>query len=106
MTAGVSSIWPLPGRAFRITMNPVMPMRAYAKKLRRSIETMPRHAYIFLKWLLILAAGMLTASALLYALGESLEARRWAVTLLETPAGVLLVGAIGLALLLDRNNSI
>ena len=65
---------------------------------------MPRHGYIFLKALLLLADAMLSASALLFALGSGTEARHWAVLLLETPAGVLLVGAVGLAVLLDREN--
>ena len=72
------------------------------KKLKRSIEQMPRPAYIFLKSLLALAALMLAASALLFALGRELSAQHLAVQLLETPAGVLLLGALGLALLLDR----
>lgn len=72
-------------------------------KLRRSIETMPRPAYIFLRALLALSAGMLLVSGLLFAVaGKNLSLRHLAVLLLETPAGVLLLGAVGLAFLLDR----
>lgn len=72
-------------------------------KLRRSIETMPRPAYIFLKLLLALSALMLTASALLFALGgRDLPRLHLAMLLLESPAGVLLLGGVGLAFLLDR----
>ena len=71
------------------------------KKIRRSIEEMPRPAYIFLKFLLVLALLMLAASALLFALGTTLSQRHLAVLLLESPAGVLLLGLFGLALLLD-----
>ena len=71
-------------------------------KIRRSIEEMPRPAYIFLKCLLALAALMLIASCLLFALGKSLPMLHLAVTLLETPAGVLLLGLLGLAFLLDH----
>ena len=82
-------------------MVPVIVMRW--KKLRRSIETMPRPAYIFLKILLALSAVMLATSALLLALcGRDTALRHLAVLLLETPAGMLLLGVIGLAFLLDR----
>ncbi len=74
------------------------------QKLRRSIEKMPRPAYIFLRALLALAALMLLISALLFALGgDRLSTYHLAVQLLETPAGVLLLGVIGLALLLDHS---
>ena len=73
------------------------------RKLKRSIETMPRPAYIFLKYLLRAAAAMLSASlALFLTAGRNPARLHLAVTLLETPAGVLLLGAIGLAFLLDR----
>ena len=72
------------------------------KKLKRSIETMPRAAYIFLKSVLAIAAVMLTVSFLLFRFAESLSARHLATLLLETPAGVLLCGCIGLAFMLDR----
>ena len=71
------------------------------KKLKRSIEQMPRCAYIFLKCLLMLAAGMLGASLLLF-LSPAPAARHLAVVLLENPAGLLLLGIIGLGILLDR----
>ena len=73
------------------------------RKLKRSIETMPRPAYIFLKYLLRAAAAMLCASlALFLTAGRDPARLHLAVTLLETPAGVLLLGAFGLAFLLDR----
>lgn len=71
----------------------------FLKKLKRGIEEMPRGAYVFLRAVLELAAAMLAASCLLYALGTQL---RLAQALLEAPAGVLLLGAFGLAFLLDR----
>lgn len=77
-----------------------MKMR-YAQKLCSSIREMPRGAYIFLKGVLALACLMLTASALLTALGGQRTAHL-ALALLETPAGVLLLGVVGLAFLLDR----
>ena len=74
------------------------------KKLKRSIEQMPRCAYIFLKYLLMLAAAMLSASLLLFlTAGTALPRLHLAVLLLESPAGVLLLGIIGLAFLLDRS---
>ena len=73
------------------------------QKLKRSIETMPRPAYIFLKHLLRAAAAMLSASLLLFlTAGTDLQRAHLAVLLLENPAGVLLLGAFGLAFLLDR----
>lgn len=64
---------------------------------------MPRPAYIFLKWLLCAAAGMLLASLLLFLTARSdLHQAHLAVLLLESPAGMLLVGAFALAFLLDR----
>ena len=73
------------------------------QKLKRSIETMPRPAYIFLKNLLRAAAAMLCASALLFmTAGADLARAHLAVLLLENPAGMLLLGAFGLAFLLDR----
>ena len=78
-------------------------IRMSMKKLRRSIETMPRPAYIFLKNVLRAAAGMLCASlALFLTAGRDPARLHLAVTLLETPAGMLLLGAFGLAFLLDR----
>ena len=74
------------------------------KKLKRSIEQMPRCAYIFLKLLLALTAGMLTLSLLLFLTADRAPLCRLhlAVLLLETPAGMLLLGMLGLAFLLDR----
>ena len=78
------------------------------KKLKRSIEEMPRPAYIFLRWLLILCCGMLALSLALFILRagffpRSRQIYHLAVLLLENPAGVLLMGAMGLAFILDRS---
>jgi len=75
------------------------------RKLKRSIETMPRCAYIFLKFLLMLSAVMLLCSLLLFLFKErnNLGHLHLAVLLLETPAGVLLLGQIGLAFFIDRS---
>ena len=87
-----------PGRKILLVMH----MRL-GQKIRRSIETMPRPAYIFLKAVLALSALMLLASSLLFALGgRDTSLLHLAVLLLETPAGVLLLSAVGLAFLLDR----
>ena len=73
------------------------------QKLKRSIEEMPRPAYIFLKCLLRLAAAMLSASlGLRLSAGGDLARAHLAALLLEAPAGLLLLGALGLAVLLDR----
>ena len=63
---------------------------------------MPQPAYIFLKTVLAISAGMLFLSMLLFTLGQDPASRHLAVLLLESPAGVLLLGVVGLALLLDR----
>lgn len=64
---------------------------------------MPRPAYIFLKYLLLTAAVMLSASlALFLTAGTNWRHLHLAVQLLESPAGLLLLGALGLAFLLDR----
>ena len=82
-------------------MNPVMFMRL--EKLRQSIEKMPRPAYIFLKTVLALCAGMLLLSAGLFAWGGGRrDLLHLAQLLLESPAGLLLLCAVGLAALLDR----
>ncbi|MGN1003165.1 MAG: hypothetical protein ACI4PC_10410 [Oscillospiraceae bacterium] len=71
------------------------------KKLKRSIEQMPRPAYIFLKLTLMLCCAMLALSLVLYGSG-SREARNLALLFLESPAGVLLLGGIGVCFMLDR----
>ena len=72
--------------------------------LRKSIEDMPRHAYIYLKLLLSLAAAILLASCVLtLCAGNDLALQHLADLLCETPAGMLLLGVIGLALLLDHS---
>ena len=64
---------------------------------------MPRPAYIFLRALLAIAAGMLMLSALLFSFcGNDLQSLHLATLLLESPAAILLLGALGLAALLDR----
>ena len=64
---------------------------------------MPRPAYIFLKYLLLTAAAMLAASLALHlTAGTNLHRAHLAALLLESPAGLLLLGAFGLAFLLDR----
>ena len=73
------------------------------KKLKQWLETMPRPAYIFLKSLLGAAAAMLFLSALLFlSAGKDLDRLHLAAVLLENPAGMLLLGMLGLAFLLDR----
>ncbi|MBE6914372.1 MAG: hypothetical protein E7472_05495 [Ruminococcaceae bacterium] len=74
------------------------------QKIKRSIESMPRPAYIFFRAVLALAAAMLLGSLLMFAAtpAHSRALRHLAVLFLENPAGVLLVGLIGLAFLLDR----
>ncbi len=73
------------------------------QKLKRSIEAMPRPAYIFLKLLLCAAAAVLSASLLLFlTAGADLPRAHLAVQLLEAPAGMLLLGILALAFLLDR----
>ncbi len=90
-------------------MRPIPPGRMEAvirmklNKLKRSIETMPRPAYIFLKNLLRAAALTLSASCLLFlTAGTDVRLLHLAVLLLENPAGMLMLGAFGLAFLLDR----
>ncbi len=76
------------------------------KKLKRSIETMPRPAYIFLKNSLRICVLMLMASLLLFWSSkdgiEDYERIKFAVLMLESPAGILLLSVIGLAFILDR----
>ncbi len=76
------------------------------KKIKRSIETMPRAAYIFLINNLRLVCLMLAVSLFLFASADSaladIERLRYARLFLENPAGVFLVGIIGWALLIDR----
>jgi len=73
------------------------------KKLAQSIEFLPRAPYIFLKYLLILADAMLLlASCLLLSGCGGHRPLLWAIHLTEHAAGVLLLGLMGLAVLLDR----
>ena len=77
------------------------------KKIKRSIETMPRPAYIFLKNSLLLCCVMLGASLLLFLSGsgaiEDYAKMKMALLMLENPAGILLLTGIGLAFILDRS---
>lgn len=64
---------------------------------------MPRAPYIFLKSLLALCCAMLALSLLLLLTAHGAPSRlHLAILLLECPAGVLLLGCLGLAFLLDR----
>ncbi len=64
---------------------------------------MPRPAYIFLKYLLRTAAAMLCMSLMLFlTAGRDPIRLHLAVVFLENPAGMLLLGALALAFLLDR----
>ena len=76
------------------------------KRLARSIENMPRPAYIFLRAVLLVSCVMLFAAFVLFAEHEQRPADhalyRTAVLLLENPAGVLMLGLIGLGFMLDR----
>ncbi len=69
------------------------------RKLKRGIERMPRGAYVFLRAVLALAAAMLAGACALYALGGH---PHLAEALLQNPAGVLMLGAVGVAVLLDH----
>ena len=77
------------------------------KTLVQSIRDLPRGAYIFLRSVLALSCAMLFVSFVLFlrfeqsgGLDHSLYMT--AVTLLETPAAVLLLGGVGLAILIDH----
>ena len=69
------------------------------KKLKHGIEKMPRGAYVFLRAVLALAAAMLAGACALYAAGDS---PHLAEALLQAPAGVLMLGVVGLAVMLDH----
>lgn len=75
------------------------------KKIKQSIETMPRCAYIFLKNVLFLSCVMLFAAAMLFISSDGTiadyEKIKYATLFLETPAGILLLGVIGTAILID-----
>ena len=68
---------------------------------------MPRPAYIFLKNILLLSCIMLVCSLALY-VTTTLRTRDYnrmklALYLLESPAGILLSGAVGFAIILDMS---
>ena len=78
------------------------------RKALRGIREMPRPAYIMLLFSLRLSCAMLFASLLLYlrccVLGEYERGLYMtAVLLLESPAGILLLGGIGTAFFIDRS---
>ncbi len=75
------------------------------KKIARSIRDMPRAAYIFLRAVLALCCLMLLVSFTMFVISEK---RPWdrdiymtAVLLLESGAGLLLLGGIGTAAFID-----
>lgn len=77
------------------------------KRIKRSIQRMPRSAYIFLKNSLILCDTMLFSSLVLFmssnGMVESFERTKMAQLMLESPVGVLLLTLIGLVFILDRS---
>lgn len=75
------------------------------QKLKRCIEALPHCAYIFLKYILMLSSVMLLCSLLLFVFtaNSNLGHMHLAIQLLEAPAGVLLLGSIGLAFFMDRS---
>lgn len=77
------------------------------KKLRRSIEEMPRPAYIFLKYTLLFCCILLCSSLILYLSSHEgfadYEKTKLAALMLETPAAILIISAICLAFILDRS---
>ena len=76
------------------------------KKIKRSIEEMPRPAYIFLKNSRMFSDILLFFSSLLYLsppdFPHHYERIRMAKFMLETPAGILILTLIGFAIILDR----
>ena len=71
------------------------------EKLRQALEQMPVPAYIFLRAVLKITVLMLALSLGFFLFGQGAEARGYAVVFLELPASILLLGAVGLALLWD-----
>ncbi len=76
------------------------------KKMKRSIEIMPRPAYIFLKNTFILCDLLLFISCILFMnLDEAIgygERLMLAQLMLETPSGLLLLALIGFAIIYDN----
>lgn len=80
------------------------------KTVVKNIENMPRSAYLFLRSVLQLCCVMLFASWLYFLCWEDGGCRNHALyqsalTLLETPAAVLLLGGIGTAFFMDRSSA-
>ena len=76
------------------------------RELRKVIRQMPRPAYIFLLWLLRLCCLMLLISAALFMrlqeFSGDYHTYLLACAFLENTSGVMLVGLLALAFLLDR----
>ena len=77
------------------------------RKIILYIREMPRSAYLFLRAVLILSDGILLCAFSLFAGMEAgsrgYKLYRLAVTLLETPAALLLLGLVGTAFFIDRS---
>ena len=77
------------------------------KKLARAIEKMPRAPYIFFRAVMAVSCAVLLGSFALFAsmqdAAPSYRVYMTAAALLECPAGLLIVGFIGSAFLLDRS---
>ena len=76
------------------------------KKLKRSIELMPRPAYIFLKNSFILCDIILLISSILFintgaVIGYG-KRMMMAQLMLETPSGLLIIALIGFAIIYDN----
>ena len=76
------------------------------KKMKRSIELMPRPAYIFLKNSFILCDIILLISGILFInTGDVIgygKRMMMAQLMLETPSGILLIALIGFAIIYDN----
>ena len=76
------------------------------KKMKRSIELMPRPAYIFLKNSFILCDIILLISGILFInTGDVIgygKRMMMAQLMLETPSGLLLIALIGFAIIYDN----
>ena len=76
------------------------------KKMKRSIELMPRPAYIFLKFTLMLCDVILLISSLLFLNNNEIigygKHMMLAQLTLEIPSGILLIALIGFAIIYDN----
>ena len=78
------------------------------KKLARAIEAMPRAPYIFFRAVMAASCVVLLGSFALFASLQDAAAPSYrvymtAAALLECPAGLLIIGFVGTAFLLDRS---